>query len=119
MNTAASTTPAPTLDVAGTPIEDGDTVVTVNGQSTGKVVQIKREDDVHFICLRPVHQAYGKGVWYASDQVFWVARPGGAKKDESVTPPKPGNTPTTPSTKPASAAKSTVPSARSTPARKK
>ena len=74
-----------TFDIAGTPILNGDTVVTVNGQSTGRVCEIRREDDIDFICLRPVHQAYGKGVWYASDQVFWVARPAAAKTKESGT----------------------------------
>ena len=83
-----STANLPTLDVAGTPIQDGDTVVTVNGQSTGKVIDIQREEDIHFVCLRPAHQSYGKGVWYASDQVFWVARSGAGK----TTAVKPGRT---------------------------
>lgn len=115
MTTATIATPSPTLDVAGTSIEIGDTVVTVNGQSTGKVIEIKPEDDIHFIRLRPAHQSYGKGVWYASDQVFWVARPGSAKKTDPKPASKPGNSPP----KTASAPKPAAVSARSAPAKKK
>lgn len=102
MPTPAAPHQEPTLDVSGTPLDVGDTVVTVNGQSTGKVIEIQREDDVHFVCLRPAHQSYGKGMWYASDQVFWVARSGGAKKADALAP-----------------AESAAVVTRSTPARKK
>ena len=91
-------------DVAGTPIEKGDTVVAVNGQTTGRVCELSLEDDLGFVCIRPVHQAYGKGVWYAADQVFWVARPGGKKNQEEAPPSRPklyGNTST--ATKPRTA----------------
>lgn len=84
-------------DVAGKSIETGDTVVAVNGQTTGKVCEITREDDFGFVCVRPVHQAYGKGVWYAADQVFWVARPNTAKKDKkpaAKSPATPGKSAT-------------------------
>ncbi len=69
-------------DYSGTSIEKGDTVVTLNGQSTAKVCGLAREDDTEFVCLRPAHQSYGKGMWYAADQVYWVARPGSTKKDD-------------------------------------
>lgn len=74
-------------DISGNRLEPGDTVVTVNGQTTGRVCEMTLEDDTGFVCLRPVHQTFGQGVWYAADQVFWVARPNAAgKKSES----KPG-----------------------------
>lgn len=96
-------------DVAGTPIEKGDTVVAVNGQTTGRVCEISFEDDLGFVCIRPVHQAYGKGVWYAADQVFWVARPAGKKDKDDPAPIRPrlyGNP-------------STASIAKSTPSKKK
>ncbi|MEO1235714.1 MAG: hypothetical protein AAFX76_02880 [Planctomycetota bacterium] len=80
--TVLSTTTVP--DISGTLLETGDTVVTVNGQTTGRVAEIKVEDDMGFICLRPVHQAFGPGVWYAADQVFWVARPASASKPKNA-----------------------------------
>ncbi|MBB6428590.1 hypothetical protein [Algisphaera agarilytica] len=67
-------------DVAGRALEVGDTVVTVNGQTTGRVCEIAyEEDDLGFVAIRPVHHSYAKGVWYAADQVFWVARSNDAK----------------------------------------
>ena len=70
-------------DVAGTQIIKGDTVATVNGQTTGKVCDLAREDNLDFVCLRPAHQSYGKGMWYSADQVYWVARPGSASKKKT------------------------------------
>lgn len=113
-------------DVAGKPIEVGDTVVTVNGQTTGRVCDVNVEDDdTAFVAIRPVYHSYGKGVWYAADQVFWVARPHSAKKDKKKGSAK--TAPKTPATatgkvagKPATAARN-APAAtvRLTPAKKK
>ncbi|MEM9418113.1 MAG: hypothetical protein AAGA25_03530 [Planctomycetota bacterium] len=73
-------------DVSGRALEVGDTVVTVNGQTTGRVCEIAHEeDDIGFVAIRPVHHSYAKGVWYAADQVFWVARSGDAKPANGTT----------------------------------
>ena len=98
-------------DVAGKLIEVGDTVVTVNGQTTGRVCEIAREDDdTAFVSIRPVYHSYGKGVWYAADQVFWVARSNEAdKKKKKTSAPKAATAPSRPAPQ----------ATRSAPARKK
>ncbi|MEM1109694.1 MAG: hypothetical protein AAGH99_13495 [Planctomycetota bacterium] len=74
-------TKEPICDVSGRSIEIGDTVVTVNGQTTGRICEVAREDDdTAFVAIRPVFDSYGKGTWYAADQVFWVARTNEADK---------------------------------------
>lgn len=60
-------------DVAGHEMAVGDTVVAVSDQTTGRVCEIMDDDGMRFVRVRPVHQSTGRGVWYASDQVFWVA----------------------------------------------
>ncbi len=116
-------TAEPVQDVAGKPIEVGDTVVAVNGQTTGRVCEITREDDgTAFVSIRPVYHSYGKGVWYAADQVFWVARPNAAAKDKkpaSTSKPKPKATATGKVAGKTVAAASPPPTVRSTPAKKK
>ncbi len=62
-------------DVAGRLLAKGDTVATLNGQLTGRVWELAEEGDETFVQLRPVYQPYGLAVWYASDQVIWVATP--------------------------------------------
>ncbi|MEM8738601.1 MAG: hypothetical protein AAGG38_09010 [Planctomycetota bacterium] len=101
-------------DVSGTILEIGDTVVAVNGQSTGRICEITCEDDTSFICVRPVHQSYGKGIWYAADQVFWVARPAAAKAKESASAQPPAS-----SGKPTSGPRKTAPTAALPTSRKK
>ncbi|MEM6854978.1 MAG: hypothetical protein AAF911_07675 [Planctomycetota bacterium] len=97
-------------DVAGKPIEVGDTVVTVNGQTTGRVCEVTVEDDdTAFVAIRPVYHSYGKGVWYAADQVFWVARSAEADKKKKTAAAKTAS----PAAKPGPAA------VRSAPAKKK
>lgn len=114
-------------DIAGKPIEVGDTVVTVNGQTTGRVCNINCEDDgTAFVAIRPVYHSYGKGVWYASDQVFWVARPNDAAKKKKDADGKPAR-PAAPATatgkiagkKVAASKPSPAAATRSTPAKKK
>lgn len=103
-----------TQDVAGTDIQAGDTVAAVNGQSSGKVTEIAREDDVDFVRLRPAHLSYGKGVWYAADQVFWLARPGSAKKTDAKPKAKPAASPAS-----SAATSGATSGGRSGPAKKK
>ncbi|WP_432799290.1 hypothetical protein [Poriferisphaera sp. WC338] len=53
----------------------GDTVATLNGQLTARVCDIAQDDEeVNFVCLRPIHQPYARGIWYAEDQVMWVSK---------------------------------------------
>ncbi len=86
-------TPTPTahpitaLDVAGRALAKGDTVATLNGQTTGRVWEINREDDgTAFVQVRPVHQPYAQAVWHSADQLIWVATPRvPAKKDAPST----------------------------------
>lgn len=66
-------------DVSGNQMQVGDTVVAVSDQTTGRVVEVMDDDGVTFVRVRPAHQSTGRGVWYASDQVFWVARPNAGK----------------------------------------
>jgi len=114
-------------DVAGKPIEVGDTVVTVNGQTTGRVCEINVEDDdTAFVAIRPVYHSYGKGVWYAADQVFWVARPNAANKDKksaAKSTPKPKATATGKiagkTVSPPAKSAAPAPAVRSAPAKKK
>lgn len=111
-------------DVAGKPIEVGDTVVAVNGQTTGRVCEITIEDDgTAFVAIRPVYHSYGKGVWYAADQVFWVARPNAVNKDKKPGT-KAGATPKPTATgkiagKTVGPATSPAPATRTAPAKKK
>ena len=66
-------------DVTGHEVDKGDTVTTLNGQMTARVCDIALDDDVldeevKFVCLRPIHQPYARGIWYSSDQVMWVSK---------------------------------------------
>jgi hypothetical protein len=60
-------------DVSGRLLNKGDTVATLNGQMTGRVWELAESDETTFVQVRPVYQPYGQAVWYASEQVIWVA----------------------------------------------
>lgn len=62
-----------TEDFQGRTMEKGDTVTLLSDNSSAKIADIAREGDQHFVCLRPLHQPYGKGVWHAADCVLWSA----------------------------------------------
>ena len=63
------------IDISGHNMDKGDTVSTLNGQLTARICDIACDDDeMLFVCLRPIHQPYAKGVWYAADQVMWVSK---------------------------------------------
>ncbi|QQE11047.1 hypothetical protein JD969_16315 [Planctomycetota bacterium] len=67
------------IDVTGHDVDKGDTVTTLNGQMTARVCDIALDDDVldeevKFVCLRPIHQPYARGIWYSADQVMWVSK---------------------------------------------
>jgi hypothetical protein len=58
------------LDVDGREVRKGDVVATLSGSLTAKVTAICVESDsTHFVCLRPVHQPFSKGIWHAAEQV--------------------------------------------------
>jgi hypothetical protein len=60
-------------DLSGRSLSKGDTVRTLNGSMTGRISDIAIEEETLFVCLRPVFQPYGRGVWYAADRVIYVA----------------------------------------------
>lgn len=61
-------------DMEGRELQRGDTVATVTGNLTAKVTDIAIEtDNTMFVCLRPVHQPFSKGIWHAADRVQRVA----------------------------------------------
>lgn len=60
-------------DVNGYPLAKGDVVRPLSGLDSGRVCKMAVEDDVSFVCVRPMHQTVGPGVWHAADQVVWVA----------------------------------------------
>jgi len=69
-----------THDVDGRELRKGDTVATLTDNVTAKVTDIVVETDLtSFVCLRPVHRPFSKGVWHAADQVQRIAV---AKRDE-------------------------------------
>ena len=79
------------MDITGHDVNKGDTVTTLNGQMTARVCDIAQDDDddMKFLCLRPIHQPYARGIWYAEDQVMWVSKgrkrkkPGEGKADQA------------------------------------
>lgn len=88
-------TETPALDVSGRPLLKGDTVSSLNGQMTGKIWELRADDDETFACIRPLHQPYAPATWYAADQLIWVATPGSGSskdKDKAKTPPKTAQT---------------------------
>jgi hypothetical protein len=71
-------------DVSGRDLFKGDTVATLNGQVTGRVWELAEEDGETFVQIRPVYQPYGSAMWYASDQVIWVATPARRKRSRDA-----------------------------------
>ncbi len=62
------------LDVDGRELQKGDTVATLTGNMTAKVTDIALEaDNTMFVCLRPVHRPFSKGIWHPADQVQRIA----------------------------------------------
>ncbi|MEX0776677.1 MAG: hypothetical protein WD042_13320 [Phycisphaeraceae bacterium] len=63
-----------TKDFDGRPLQKGDTVATLTGNVTAKVTDIVVDtDSTSFVCLRPVHRPFSRGVWHAADQVQRIA----------------------------------------------
>lgn len=58
-------------DASGRKMVKGDTVNDLSGQFTGRICDLAQEDGTTFVRLRPAHQPYGQGVWYAADRVIW------------------------------------------------
>lgn len=62
------------FDFDGRELRRGDTVATLSGNVTAKITDIAVEaDHTYFVCLRPIHRPFGKGVWHAADQVQRIA----------------------------------------------
>ena len=61
------------LDVNGHVISKGDVVAPLNGDFRGRVSDVKSEDGEGFVCIRPSHRPYSKGIWYASEHVQRLA----------------------------------------------
>ena len=60
-------------DCDGRDILKGDTVATLTGNLTAKVCDLAAESDIEFVCLRPIHHPFSKGVWHAADHVQRIA----------------------------------------------
>ena len=60
-------------DYSGRALAKGDTVSTLSGDMTGRISDLASEDDTCFVRLRPVHQPYGRGTWYAADRLVYLA----------------------------------------------
>ncbi len=62
-------------DVDGRSLEKGDTVATLLDNVTAKIADVAVEsDDTAFVCLRPAHRPFSKGVWHPADQVQRIGR---------------------------------------------
>jgi len=60
-------------DSTGRTITKGDSVTDLTGQMTGRVSDLAVEDGEQFVQIRPLHQPYAPGVWYAADRLIWQA----------------------------------------------
>lgn len=60
-------------DYQGRELAKGDTVALLSDNSSARISDIATDGDQEFVCLRPLHQPYGKGVWHAADRVVWLA----------------------------------------------
>ena len=63
-----------TYDIDGRELGRGDTVLTISNQETARVCDMAMEFDTGFVCLRPLHRPYGKGVWHAADRTQLVSK---------------------------------------------
>ena len=75
-------------DIAGYEIRKGDTVSTVNDHVTARVCDLALEGGTAFVRIRPLHQPYARGLWYAAEQVLLLTtarrrEPQPAKKPRS------------------------------------
>mgnify|MGYP006295128519 CR=1 FL=1 len=71
--------------VNGLELHKGDTVSPLSDNMSGRISDIRSEGDMGFICVRPTHKPYSKGVWYAADRVqrLQLAKPRKRRKDDS------------------------------------
>ena len=60
-------------DMNGRPLAKGDTVTDRTSQITGRICDLASEDGAYFVRLRPLHQPYAQGVWYAADRVLFLS----------------------------------------------
>ncbi|MDX1564312.1 MAG: hypothetical protein R3236_02845 [Phycisphaeraceae bacterium] len=77
------------VDVNGHVITKGDVVAPLNGDFRGRVSDVKSEDEEGFVCIRPSHRPYSKGIWYASEHVQRLAAARVPAKDKGKGKPKP------------------------------
>lgn len=59
-------------DADGTELIKGDTVATIGDNTAARVADlcIDMDLDLEYVRLKPLHQAYGKGLWHAADRVI-------------------------------------------------
>jgi hypothetical protein len=60
-------------DVNGLELGKGDMVAPLTGDFKGRVCALKLEDGAGFVCIRPSHRPYSKGIWYSADHVQRLA----------------------------------------------
>lgn len=61
------------IDVNGLEVKRGDVVAPINGDFKGRVCDVRSEDGLAFICIRPAHRPYSRGVWYPCEHVQRLA----------------------------------------------
>jgi hypothetical protein len=59
-------------DADGNEIMKGDTVATLGDNTAARVADLCIDDDMdlEYVRLKPLHQAYGKGLWHSADRVI-------------------------------------------------
>ncbi len=74
-------------DINGLEVDKGDMVAPLTGDFRGRVSAVKLEDGEGFVCIRPSHRPYSKGVWYAAEHVQRLQKakvPDEAKDDKDA-----------------------------------
>ncbi|MDX1681838.1 MAG: hypothetical protein R3336_01845 [Phycisphaeraceae bacterium] len=56
-------------DVDGKTLNKGDTVTTLGDMMSARISDMATDSGTDFVCLRPLHRPYGKGVWHSADRV--------------------------------------------------
>jgi hypothetical protein len=56
-------------DYNGLEVMKGDTVATLSDGVTARVCDLAKDEETGFVCLRPLHSPFSKGIWHAADRV--------------------------------------------------
>lgn len=63
------------IDFNGEDLHKGDTVSTLTDGVSARVcdLAVDGDDRTPFVCLRPLHSPFSKGVWHAAEHVQFVS----------------------------------------------